>query len=579
MEQESRKQAKLPTQSGMLLFFPGIPGCGKSSLLHTMETTLQKELTSQKREKDVDDALYDKKVYVKEGDKMGKNFWDVIGDLLSSDDHDHDHDNNDPDTKEHCPVVAALVIADKNAPPASWPRIGQTCNDSHSLPLPVLLDSTVLETTTIEGWIQPDGVVVPHSSHCYPFSLKFLAVCLARVLSRPAGEHSGKLDSGSPVAGMIVVQFYSFYRYVSADTFLDKLDGKLESTARASSSSTTSLKPVELPFLNASTQHRELPEDLQQLLVETLQLRQGHDKNKKYKVKKDDPQMIEIEQRLRPCIELHRELIEAMTVSVEETQIAFRQQVMDRIESLRSSSTHKNSNTIMTTTMTESSTRGSIPMIEDPIVKKEEEESSKNGIKLVSLDIERTAVHNLLQQYHESQLLTDFFASIISSLDTDTNTNTVQERRKKDGDEEKSNNRYPSPDFITDTHVTMAFAGEQNSAETLLSTFHHLQGEEVRVTVTGFLWSSTHAALAITIASSTTKNEEDIVYFPIPMCENSFPHITVWCAPDTEAYHSNNLPDLVQAGKAYRVDFEEPHRQVLVGRFSFWNHDNVVITL
>jgi hypothetical protein len=114
----------------------------------------------------------------------------------------------------------------------------------------------------------------------------------------------------------------------------------------------------------------------------------------------------------------------------------------------------------------------------------------------------------------------------------------------------------------------------------LISTFRHLQGREVLVTVTGFLWSSTHAAFAINIASSTiglkSDGAEDSV--SIPSCENSFPHITVWCAPETKAFHSNELPDLVQSGKAFRIDFDEP-LMTLTGKFSFWNHTNEVISI
>jgi hypothetical protein len=331
---------------------------------------------------------------------------------------------------------------------------------------------------------------------------------------------------------MVVVQFYSFYRYISADTFIEKLDGKLESKAKA-------LKPIELPFLVASNNQDHLPGELKTLLIEALQLRHGHDKNKKYKVKKDDPQMIDMEARLRQCIEMHQETIQAMTVSLKDTQKAFKQQVVDRIYSLSAK--------------TDAAMMDSSTTKEEDIVK---------SIKLFSLDIDRTAVHDLLQKHHhESGLLKQFFDSIISSSSS-------------------SPPESQPPNFIVNPHVTMAFAGEKNSAETLISTFRHLQGREVLVTVTGFLWSLTHAAFAINIASSTiglkSDGAEDSV--SIPSCENSFPHITVWCAPETKAFHSNKLPDLVQSGKAFRIDFDEP-LMTLTGKFSFWNQTNEVISI
>ena len=43
IEQESRKQSKLPTQGVILFFSPVIPGCRKLSLQQITENTLQKE--------------------------------------------------------------------------------------------------------------------------------------------------------------------------------------------------------------------------------------------------------------------------------------------------------------------------------------------------------------------------------------------------------------------------------------------------------------------------------------------------------------------------------------------------------
>ena len=167
-----------------------------------------------------------------------KKFWNVIDDLLSNDDV---IDGESP----------ALVIADKNAPPASWPKLGQIGHGSNSIMLPVLPNSSALETTTIEGSIQPNGDFLPHASHFYPFSLKFLAVSLLRVLNRPPGEHTGKLDSGFPMACMVVVQFFSFYRYIGADTFQEKMNEKFD---KDGAFSIKFLDHIALPFLAASAQ-------------------------------------------------------------------------------------------------------------------------------------------------------------------------------------------------------------------------------------------------------------------------------------------------------------------------------------
>jgi hypothetical protein len=536
IEQEIKKLSH-PSSGGILIFFPGIPGCGKSSLLESSRSKLEEEMGSHKLEKG---NLYDRSIHVEEGDKIGKKFWNVIEDLLSDD--NVEHGKSPP-----------LVIADKNAPPASWPKLGQMSHDSNAIMLPVLPDSSVLETTTVKGSIQPNGTLLPHASHFYPFSLKFLAVSLSRVLNRPPGEHVGKLDSGFPMACMVVVQFFSFYRYIGADIFQEKMNEKFD---KDGAFSINILEPVHLPFLTASARDQDLPDDLKNLLEEALQLRHGHDKNKESKVKKENLQMIDLEGRLRSSIERHKETIRTMTVNIEDSKEAFAEQIMGRIQSSSNNPT---------------------------MVASAAEDDISKSLKLVSLDINTIKVHQLLQKHQESGALKSFFDSIESlspsSLlppdpkieDSDIAMNVANECTTKihDGDSEGiTTGRYPAPNFVENTHVTMSFAGENNSADTLLSNFGHLQGREVTMSITGFLWSSTNAAFAIKISSSTV-GEDSVT---IPPCENSFAHVTVWCAPDVKASLSNQLPALVESGKASRVDFAK--EDLLIGKFSFWNHKN-----
>lgn len=546
IEQEIKKQSD-PSRGGILVFFPGIPGCGKSSLAGSSRSKLEEEMESLTKEKG---DLYDRNIHLKEGDKIGKTFWNIIEDLLS----------DDSDVGGKSPP---LVIADKNAPPASWPKLGQIAQDSNGIMLPILPDSSVMETTTIEGSILPDGTLLPHASHFYPFSLKFLAVSLSRVLSRPPGEHAGKLDSGFPMACMVVVQFFSFYRYIGADTFQEKLNEKFD---KDGAYSIKFLKPVELPFLTTSARDQGVPDDLKNLLEEALQLRHGHDKSKLFKVKKDDPQMIDLESRIRSSIEAHKETIRVMTVNLENAKEAFALQIMDRMKSL--------SNQIDN-------------IVEPTATNSSPEKDISEKVKLVSLDIERTEVHKLLEKFQESGALKNFFDSIKSlspsslplgekTEDNDTvmtdENGTMSQLGNGDigGD---TTERYPGPCFIEKTHVTMAFAGEKNSAKELISNFRRLQGQEVMIFVTGFLWSSTNAALAIKISPSANGSDS----ISIPPCENSFPHVTVWCAPDVKASLSNQLPNLVESGKASRVDFAR--EELLIGKFSFWNHDNEPFTV
>ena len=538
IEQELKKLSD-PSRAGILVFFPGIPGCGKSSLVESSRLKVEEEMDSLKKEKG---DLFDRNIHVKEGDKIGKNFWNIVEELLSD---DSVMDGRSP----------ALVIADKNAPPASWQKLGRISNDSNSIMLPVLPDSSVLETTTIEGSILPNGMLLPHVSHFYPFSLKYLAVSLSRVLSRPPGEHSGKLDCGFPMACMVVVQFFSFYRYIGADTFQEKLGEKFD---KDGAFSIKILEPVYLPFLTAAARDEALPDDLKNLLVEALQLRHGHDNNRKSKVKKEDPQLIDLEKRIRLSIETHKETIRNMTVNLENTEETFAVHIMDRIKS-----------------MSNKRDRFVEPLLIDPI----QDDNIYNTVKLVSIDIDWVNIHEFLQKHRES--LNNFYDSIqlfSSPLPQGTNTEdgdtTMTDANRVTGAlnnrdcEAISNSHLPDPNFVECTHITMAFAGEKNSPEALISKFHRLQGREVKIFVTGFLWSSTSAALAIKIASSTTG--EDSV--PVPACENTFAHVTVWCAPGIKKSLSNQLPNLIESGEAFRVDFD--NEDVLMGKISFWNHKN-----
>ena len=533
LQQENKNQSD-PSRRSILVFFPGIPGCGKSSLLKSSRTSLEEELVARKEK---NEYHYDRRICIEEGDRVGKNFWNIIEGFLS--------DESLADVQR-----PALVIADKNVPPASWPKLGQMGHDSRSIMLPVIPDSSVFQTTTIKGSIQPDGTRQSHTSHFYPFSLKFLAISMSRVLSRPPGEHAGKLDSGSAMACMVVVQFFSFYRYIGADTFQEKMNEKFD---KIGALSIKFLEPINLPFLTESARKQALPDDLKNLLEEALQLRHGHDIYKQFKVKNGDMQMIDLEGRLRASIKKNIEIIRNMSVDLEDIKEVFVTQIIDRIESLR--------NELQTT-------------MEPAVIDHSQKIDVSKNIKLVSVDIDENEVHKILHKYKKSGALKMFFDCIESSPlppglqscneDTTMTTNANANNRSDKG----VTADISAPNFIKRTHITMAYAGENNSAETLVSKFGHLQDKKVMISITGFLWSPTNAALAIKISPFTVGKDP----ISIPRCENSFAHITVWCTPNVKASLSNQLPILVEKGNAFRVDFSE--EDLLVGNICFWDHKN-----
>jgi hypothetical protein len=101
--------------------------------------------------------------------------------------------------------------------------------------------------------------------------------------------------------------------------------------------------------------------------------------------------------------------------------------------------------------------------------------------------------------------------------------------------------------------------------------FGAVRGCNVEVLVTGFLWSETIAALAVEIAEKSSDGKA------IPRPENSFSHATIWFAEGERASNANNLPRLVNSGKAKRIDFVAPI--VLKGIISFWDNENKPIPL
>jgi hypothetical protein len=231
------------TTRGVLVFFPGIPGCGKSTILKSMESKI-KEALGKKSEESKDSA---RAVHVLEGDEIGKSFWNVVKKTRRKD-------------------TRCIVVADKNTPPPSLRLVGSQCYDTNGIPIAVIPDPSALQTTHVKGATFPDGSTSSESSHFYPFSLEYLAVCMARVLSRPKKSHGGKLDAGTPNACMVLILFFSLYRSLSAEEFAKTVESRV-----ASAGCSTYLEPILLPFRSDSS-NQHLPADLRDVLLEALQL-------------------------------------------------------------------------------------------------------------------------------------------------------------------------------------------------------------------------------------------------------------------------------------------------------------------
>ncbi|KAL7115691.1 hypothetical protein ACP275_04G197800 [Erythranthe tilingii] len=143
---------------GLIVFFPGIPGCAKSALC--------KEILS------APGGLGDDRpVHSLMGDLVKGKYWGKIA-------------------EERRKKPYSVLLADKNAPNEDvWRQIEDMCRRTKASAIPVVPDSEGTESN--------------------PFSLDALAVFIFRVLNR--SNHPGNLDKSSPSAGYVLLMFYHLY--------------------------------------------------------------------------------------------------------------------------------------------------------------------------------------------------------------------------------------------------------------------------------------------------------------------------------------------------------------------------------
>ncbi|KAL3700604.1 hypothetical protein R1sor_018626 [Riccia sorocarpa] len=151
---------------GMLVFFPGIPGCAKSALC--AEIRKVNELGAQ---------------HHLMGDMTKGRYWQIIA-----------------DQRKKKPQV--ITLADKNAPNEEvWKQIENMCESTQAVAVPVVSDSEGTESN--------------------PYSLEALAVFAYRVLQRV--DHPGKLDKNSPNPGFVLLMFYNLYNGKDRKEFEEEL--------------------------------------------------------------------------------------------------------------------------------------------------------------------------------------------------------------------------------------------------------------------------------------------------------------------------------------------------------------------
>ncbi|KAL9235068.1 hypothetical protein vseg_009864 [Gypsophila vaccaria] len=145
-------------KDGLMLFFPGIPGCAKSALC--------KELLSTP-------GVFgdDRHVQSLMGDLTKGRYWQKVADECRK-------------------KPNSIMLADKNAPNEEvWKQIEGMCRTGRLSAVPVVPESTGTESN--------------------PFCMDALAVFMFRVLQRV--NHPGNLDKASPNAGYVLLMFYHLY--------------------------------------------------------------------------------------------------------------------------------------------------------------------------------------------------------------------------------------------------------------------------------------------------------------------------------------------------------------------------------
>ncbi|XP_068668045.1 tRNA ligase 1-like isoform X2 [Aristolochia californica] len=160
----------VPKDEGLIVFFPGIPGCAKSALC--------KEILSSP------EGLGDQRpMHSLMGDLIKGRYWQKVAD-------------------EQRKKPYSITFADKNAPNEEvWRQIEDMCRSTRASAVPVVSDSEGTDSN--------------------PFSHDALAVFIFRVLQRV--NHPGNLDKASPNAGYVLLMFYHLYEGKSRREFESEL--------------------------------------------------------------------------------------------------------------------------------------------------------------------------------------------------------------------------------------------------------------------------------------------------------------------------------------------------------------------
>lgn len=227
-----------------------------------------------------------------------------------------------------------------------------------------------------------------------------------------------------------------------------------------------------------------------------------------------------MESRLRSTIAAHRETLSRITIGVEEAEKGFLEQLVNRVMTLNGGF----------------------------------QEDKRPEIKLTSIDVDRKSIHRFLMD-HRVDVTGDFLNTVLA--------HEIQDVAIRDG-------CYVGQRFVPRPHITIAHYKETTQSE-MKETYGSLQGCEVNVVLTGFLWNESVAAFAAEIDEATLDEKT------MPRPKNAFVHITVWFAEGAKAAMANELPSQVASNKARLIEIADPI--CLTGTVAFWDMKNAPVTI
>jgi len=423
LKEFSDKIPKMDCRRGMLVYFPVIPGFGKSSLCNGLTPSFVKLQSADRVLMEGDPALQinvaipqgaqrPRKLTIRAGDAIKEKFWPTV-------------------RQEKLKEKSSIYIADKNVPPNSFYIVRDIVESLNLLGVAILPDSGALtDTTVVHRSLTTNGEDILRS---YPFSLAFLVICIARVLSR---EHIGKLDSRSTHACMVVIKFFAFFRGLSSDSLKEQVILQLGGTT------------ITVPFLRKNK--IDMPHRLSEALETALSVQMAIDSKQ---LKDTALEVDNAEAQLRSAIEANRSLIESWGIEEVHAKTAFATQLVDLAFCIDDSAVH-----------------------------------SEKAIKIVSIDIVAEDIHGIISnQAKKFPILNDFLKHKTTGL---PNMN-LDDRMSTEDDEDRT-----IPRFIKNTHVTMAHCCDV-SQRTMRETFSSYICKSFLVKVDGIMFDENVAALCV----------------------------------------------------------------------------------